>query len=101
MPCHATLKVIHDANVIKFEHRGFHSHPKPHSLRPDMSALKNLEDVVKIAPEVRPKNLLVGTSTRAPITDIHSSFANLDRLAYHRRKILKNTRPVLSSLEFL
>jgi hypothetical protein len=51
--------------------------------------LDEFAKTVKIAPEVQPKRLLIGSTTRPPVSDLHPSLSNLDRTAYLRRKVLK------------
>eukprot|EP00474_Spongospora_subterranea_P006321 CRZ06779.1 hypothetical protein [Spongospora subterranea] len=53
-----------------------------------------------MGPEIKPKQLLLGTATREPAGKIHVAFNNLDRLANQRRKI-KNQTSMLSSISML
>ena len=76
-------------DVVRVQHFGQHKHPRPHPIRPDAQGRERFKDIVRIAPEVKPKSLQIGTTTREPITSVHPAFRNLDRLAYHRSKTLK------------
>jgi hypothetical protein len=89
--CPASLKVIQVGSVITFTHRGFHTHRRPHPIRPDAGSKEKFGDLVRTASEVRPKSLQIGTSTREPLRNIHPVYLNLDRTAYHRSKILKKS----------
>ncbi|KAF9583042.1 hypothetical protein BGW38_010372 [Lunasporangiospora selenospora] len=88
IPCDALLKIRHRGQVLSFEHKGFHNHARPSTFRPDLASMNKFEEIVKIAGEVAQ---LVGTATRPSITEIHPSFLNLDRTAYHRRNILRQS----------
>ena len=65
---------------------------------------KKFREIVMIAPEVCPKNLVIETATRPSVTALHPAYSNLDRTASSRRKILKEaslktTFEVLASFE--
>lgn len=92
--CMATMKTIQavNGNTIEVHHSGVHNHSRPHPIRPDVNAKLRFRDIVRIAPEVCPKSLQIGHSTREPMSSVHPSYNNLDRLAYSRRKILDNSR---------
>lgn len=91
VPCLATLKIVHDAETVHLTHKGFHNHAMPHPVRANIESKKQLETLVKTAREVHPKQLLLGSMTRETASNIHPVYANLDRLAYERGKILKGT----------
>lgn len=92
IPCQATLKVVTTpSNHIRLHHYGCHKHPKPHPIRPTPAARKLFETIVRNGPEVKPKSLQIGTGTRPPISDVHGAFGNLDRIAYYRAKVLKQS----------
>jgi len=85
--------VIHDkeAGTVHLMHKGLHNHAIPHPIRGNIDGKKQLEAQVKTAPEVHPKQLLIGSMTRESASNIHAAYANLDRLSYERKKILKGT----------
>ena len=75
----------------QFFHQGTHEHSKPPlDTKIDPDSYKQLENIVLISPEITPVQLKVGTSTRDPVSSIHPSFANNDKLKYHRGKTLNN-----------
>ncbi|KAF9553368.1 hypothetical protein EC968_010512, partial [Mortierella alpina] len=78
--------------MVHFFHKGHHEHVKP-SAPIDITSLARAREIIKNAPESSPKSLQQGTASRIALTEIHSSFANLDRLATFRRKVLSDTRP--------
>lgn len=73
-------------------HNKHHKHPKPPSVRPPPSAFRQFEHQVLTAPSSTPKQLIIGSSFSSSVRDIHSSFSNLDRLGFHRRKVLKRAK---------
>ena len=98
------MKLIDFNDVIRLHHFGIHNHAKPHAIRPDARARLKFRDMVLTAPEVRPKNLVVGSSTRPSVTELHPAFSNLDRTANIRRNIIqkatnKSTLEVIASFE--
>ena len=93
-PCNATLKIVSDVSggSVDMFHTGIHEHLKPHPIRATLVAMESLKSVVRIAPELNPKKLLVGTNTRDSMSILHPAFNNLSRLAHHRRNILAETK---------
>ena len=89
MPCSCTMTFVTGSDTIRLQHFGWHRHNRPHPIRPDVQGRNKLYDIIRTAPEVVPKRLQVGTKTRPPVTELHPSLFNLDRLAYHRTKLLK------------
>jgi hypothetical protein len=87
--CTATVEFTCSKTEVLMIHKGFHYHAKPHPIRPSLSASIDFKSVVAIAAEATPKQLLVGTSSRQGVGNLHEAYNNLDRLAYHKRKILK------------
>jgi len=85
------MKVVHDGQTVTFNHKGFHNHALPHPVRADIESKKRLATLVKTASEVLPKQLMMGSMTRESVRNIHPLFSNLDRVAYERAKILKDT----------
>jgi len=79
--------------TFTFTHSGYHRHPRPPPIRPDGEGRQAFEEIVNIAPEIHPKNLLVGTPTRRSVSRLHPAFANLGRTAYHRRNALRKFTP--------
>jgi hypothetical protein len=68
---------------------GHHSHPAPPSIRPPPSAMNRFQQQVLNSPSTRPKQLLVGSHYTPSVTSIHPSLSHLDRMAHHRRQLLK------------
>jgi hypothetical protein len=101
--CRATMIITCDTatRTVDFQHFGFHNHSKPHPIRPTAEAKRRFRDIVTVAPEISPKKLLIGTITRAPLAEVHQSFQNLSRTAYHRQRILKGNHSTYPSLEFV
>lgn len=91
IPCHAILKLTHTSDETILLHSGVHNHKRPHPIRPTAVAKIQFNNIVKIGTEVTPKALQLGTSTRDPVTKLHPTYTNLDRTAYHRKKLLKGT----------
>lgn len=81
--CMATLRTVHNGNLVHFHHQGYHNHAKPHPIRPDIASKLCFEEIVRIAPEVRPKALLVGTVTHDPVDKTHVMLASLGYMASH------------------
>lgn len=79
MPC------VNEFVIIK--NKGNHSHPHPPKIRPSAKALTKFEAIVRNAPEPPPLHLSVGSKTRAPISDLDESLANIDRVWYHSRHV--------------
>ena len=100
VPCSCTMTFFVKSKIVRLQHFGWHQHSRPHPIKPDVQGRNKLYDIVRTAPEAIPKRLQVGTKTRPPVTDLHPSFFNLDRLAYHRNKLLKKetTRTTLGSI---
>jgi hypothetical protein len=71
-------------------HENMHEHPKPPPIRAPPSAHRKFVRSILNAPATRPKQLLVGSSFTDSVRTIHPTYTNLDRLACHRRKALKN-----------
>ncbi|KAI8362453.1 hypothetical protein B0O80DRAFT_524762 [Mortierella sp. GBAus27b] len=93
LDCQATLKMNINLSPSSMIHKGFHDHPKPYPIRPDAESRKKIE----IAPQVQPKQLLMGTYTGPSIAETHPSMANPSRLAQFRRKTIKH--PTASTLD--
>ncbi|KNE95106.1 hypothetical protein PSTG_11583 [Puccinia striiformis f. sp. tritici PST-78] len=74
-------------------HDGLHKHPWPASKKPDKLSKIKLKEEIEKNPTAGAFKLKLGKPT-APqnpfesVTNIHESFANSDRLRYHRRLIL-------------
>lgn len=97
IPCKALLTVSEYRKngipkVIYFEHVGFHNHARPHAIHVPLAAKKEFIKIVRAAPEALPLNLILGTSSRPSVTDIHESLWNANRTSHLRRQILKETR---------
>ena len=89
--CSCLLFLTKQSDCWSVFHQGTHEHSKPPlDTKIDPDSYKQLENIVLISPEITPVQLKVGTSTRDPVSSIHPSFANNDKLKYHRGKILKN-----------
>jgi hypothetical protein len=73
--CEANMKIVHCGNIIKVHHEGWHRHPRPRPIRPDSKSHHTFANLVRIAPEVPPKSLQMGTSTRRAVRELHPSFA--------------------------
>jgi hypothetical protein len=81
---------------------GPHIHARPpHNGKISHHAAKEFAAVVMAAPEARPKQLKMGTSTRKSVTKIHETFWNSSKLAYERGKVLNGTKPGSSMSEIL
>lgn len=76
-----------------FDHEGFHNHAKPHPFRPDFISKTKLIEMVRAAPEIRPKSMQLGTAGRVSVTKIHKAYGHLDRTAAIRRNALKDITP--------
>ncbi len=85
-PCDATMKSTFVDGQVLLQHIGIHNHARPHPIRPSYEARKGFEQIVNTAPEVRPQQLLIGTSSRNSLQEIHPSYNNLDRIAHLRMK---------------
>ena len=94
--CNASLtwKEVHysEGCIHILLHASYHNHPKPPQIRPPPSAYHRLQQQVLTAPSTLPKQMLIGSSFLPSVRDIHGSFENLDRLAYHRRNVLKKAK---------
>lgn len=62
---------------IFFEHHGFHNHPKPHEVRPDVMSKRKAIKIFHIAQEVGPKQLVIGNDSGPSIGKIHHKLNNL------------------------
>ena len=89
--CKCLLKIVESNERWVITHIGNHNHPKPHPVKPTSHAINDLSSIVNIAPTTTPKGLKIGAATYPPVSMIHPAFHNKDRVAYHRRKILKET----------
>ncbi|XXQ31559.1 Uncharacterized protein PBTT_02017 [Plasmodiophora brassicae] len=54
--------------------------------------------MVKFAPELTPKQLLVGAQTRPALGQLHSALANIDRVKYYRSKIVERPDSSMAGL---
>jgi hypothetical protein len=86
--CDAHMKITVKEDNVLLEHFGYHTHCRPHPIYPNMESMKILETTVRIAPEVTPKQLLLGSPTRKGMAQTHEALVHLGRLTYYRKKIL-------------
>ncbi|KAI9920318.1 hypothetical protein PsorP6_015541 [Peronosclerospora sorghi] len=94
--CNATLKTIQTDRFVDLHHSGHHPHRRPHPIRSDLSSRIRFEEIVKTAPEARPKSLQIGRFSRPPLSDMNPSFNNLSRLEYSRNEVLALTKQISS-----
>ena len=76
------MKISQTLTHIEVNHYGLHNHRRPHPIRADLSARIYFEQLVKTAPEVRPKALQIGTETRVGLAEINPKYGNLSHVAY-------------------
>ena len=87
---------IRNGSDLRMIHVGIHNHRAPHPIRATLTAKTQFKKLVLAAPEVKPKQLLIGTPGRAPIGELHSSYNHLDRAGSQRRMELKKVNPTSS-----
>ena len=90
------MKIVRHGSDLRMIHVGIHNHRAPHPIRPTLTAKKQFKNLVLVAPEVKPKQLLIGTPGRAPIGELHPSYNHLDRVGNQRRVELKKVNPTSS-----
>jgi hypothetical protein len=69
-------------------HAGSHKHKLVPVTLPDAYARAALSARVKAEPARKPLSLVVGNVASASLSEIHSSFSNVDRVVYYRRRDL-------------
>lgn len=94
MGCNATLELHHVAgeNSIKIHNAGYHNHPKPPPKTVPLEILRAVESKFLAAPGRTTQSFLVGTLHDDPITDLHDSLINKDRVFRIRAKALDKSR---------
>ena len=97
-PC--TAKVTNTGSHWLVEHSRFHCHPTPSLARRslDPQSLKQLENIVRIAPELSPLQLKMGMGRRENASSIDPTLQNLDRIRFEKKKIMKKSNYVTSKL---
>ena len=89
--CSALVRLSRSPNgITTVKHEGHHSHPLPHENKVSEQAKNWLEQVVTIAPELKPHQIKKGNPAtgRSPAREVHSALGCLDRLAHLRQKLL-------------
>ena len=64
----------------------------------DPQSLKQLENIVRIAPELSPLQLKMGMGRRENASSIDPTLQNLDRIRFEKKKIMKKSNYVTSKL---
>ena len=88
-PCTVVTYVSEEGKVWA-KHKGFHNHPFCPPTRPSPVALQEFSKIVQEHPDATPQQLRFGVRGGKPMGDVHPSFTNKDRIAYHRRKTIGN-----------
>ena len=98
--CPCTAKVTNTGSHWLVEHSRFHCHPTPSLARRslDPQSLKQLENIVRIAPELSPLQLKMGMGRRENASSIDPTLQNLDRIRFEKKKIMKKSNYVTSKL---
>jgi hypothetical protein len=86
VPCSATCTVYCNTSSATIHHYGKHKHARP-SEKVSKEALARLENIMNINNNAKPVQILQGTSTREPASNIHPGLNNLDRLTYYMKEI--------------
>ena len=93
IPCSCKCQVIDSGDRWEIRHFGNHNHPIPPWNGPlDIATENEINKVISIAPELKSLQLLTGTPTRTSFRDMNPSLNNLQRITYHRTKVLKRQR---------
>ena len=82
VPCEAKM-VIHEYLFGKhFEHKGIHTHPRPHPLHLELSEQQRLTEVIRNHPKAGPSMLMAGvpdpSGATKPITELSTTLLNSD-----------------------
>jgi hypothetical protein len=87
--CECSIIYEFSKSEASIKHNGIHQHRRPPVFKPTKDSAAEFEKTVKIARTTQPKALVVGSSTRPPVSEIHESYQHLGRTAYHRRRVLE------------
>ena len=91
-PCTIVTITTPGLKSVKVQHYGIHNHPRPPPAKLAPISRQKLKKAVESNPEAGPAKLKMGTNTRPPVDKIDEVLVNIDRLKYHRERILNSNK---------